>query len=377
MNNKKIICITFIAIFLVFSITPVLSSGQQTSENQEPSENQIRSIAEFEPAKELLISWPNWWLKADDGYILDPYYVNLTRTAQEYIMVNIMVNSKIHKNKVISLLEENQVPLNNVTFSIIPTSSIWIRDYGPFFVEEDNQIKVVDLQRYGYFNKKYYLRFLDDFFPTLFSLKYGFENKFIGNFFLAIQGGNYLTDGNGTGFIGDRVFKRDNPFIPEDKLINYYKTFLGLKEVVILKSELINTKIGTKIIGHLGMSAKMVDENTFILGEYTNKSDLNYHVCEDNCALLESLGYNIYRVPTVGNPDKYRPFTYLNSIIINNGDKKVVILPTYDIPEDEIAISIFQQAMPEYEIVGVDCRVIIKASGAVHCTTICVPAGNT
>jgi agmatine/peptidylarginine deiminase len=66
-------------------------------------------------------------------------------------------------------------------------------------------------------------------------------------------------------------------------------------------------------------------------------------------------------------------WSYTNSLIINGTHKKVVLVPQYNVTEDSVAFSIYQQAMPEYEIRGIDCRRIIPYQGAIHCTTMTRP----
>ena len=63
------------------------------------------------------------------------------------------------------------------------------------------------------------------------------------------------------------------------------------------------------------------------------------------------------------------PSTYANFLIINNA----VIVPTYNDPHDEEALAIMQTAFPTREIVGVDCSVLIRQHGSLHCVTMQFP----
>ena len=49
----------------------------------------------------------------------------------------ILIVSKyfLYKNRIMALLKDENIPLNNITISTTPTNSFWIRDYGPFFIE--------------------------------------------------------------------------------------------------------------------------------------------------------------------------------------------------------------------------------------------------
>ena len=66
------------------------------------------------------------------------------------------------------------------------------------------------------------------------------------------------------------------------------------------------------------------------------------------------------------------PATYANFLIMNDA----VLYPTYRQPEnDQRAKEVLQEAFPEYEIVGIDCRTLIKQHGSLHCVTMQYPAG--
>ena len=65
------------------------------------------------------------------------------------------------------------------------------------------------------------------------------------------------------------------------------------------------------------------------------------------------------RYPNTGG--YYR--TYTNSVIIN----KTVIIPTYEYQYDTTAFRIYREAMPGYNIVGINSNSIIPSLGAIHC----------
>ena len=60
-------------------------------------------------------------------------------------------------------------------------------------------------------------------------------------------------------------------------------------------------------------------------------------------------------------------YTYTNALFIN----ELILVPIYFDGEgtDKVALEIWKNLMPGYEIVGIDCSEIIKEYGAVHCIT--------
>ena len=55
---------------------------------------------------------------------------------------------------------------------------------------------------------------------------------------------------------------------------------------------------------------------------------------------------------------------------------EAVLYPTYDQPHnDQRAKEVLQQAFPGREVIGIDCRALIKQHGSLHCVTMQYPRG--
>ena len=64
------------------------------------------------------------------------------------------------------------------------------------------------------------------------------------------------------------------------------------------------------------------------------------------------------------------PATYANFLIMNTA----VLYPTYNQPENDArAAEVLAEAFPGREIVGVDCRALIRQHGSLHCVTMQYP----
>ena len=74
----------------------------------------------------------------------------------------------------------------------------------------------------------------------------------------------------------------------------------------------------------------------------------------------------IERGDAVAHGDRL-PATYANYLIINGA----VLVPTYAQPDlDAEAMRIIGEAFPDREIIGIDCRAVIKQHGSLHCCTM-------
>ena len=62
---------------------------------------------------------------------------------------------------------------------------------------------------------------------------------------------------------------------------------------------------------------------------------------------------------------------YANFLIIN----RAVLVPAYDDPMDAVAVERLRDTFPDREIIGVDCRELIRQGGSLHCATMDLPKG--
>jgi len=295
--------------------------------------------------------------------IEEPYFIDIIRAAEKVIPIRINVNNFIYRYRVISKLKDESIPLDNITISITRTKTYWIRDYGPFFIEKNGDLSIVDFK---YLKGTW--RLIDDIYPTLYGIKNDIEFDFRANSALSIQGGNFMTDGKGVGMVANSPLENYNTDKTMDEICGVLKQYLGLNEVIVLESQ-----IGDRT-GHIDMFSKLVDENTVLVGQW-DEADRNYQILENNSQLLIDKGYNVIRIPMLRNPkeEKDTIWTYTNSLIINGTKRNIVLVPQYGASEDSTAILIYENAMPNYKIIGIDSSLIINFFGAIHCTTLTKP----
>jgi agmatine/peptidylarginine deiminase len=71
--------------------------------------------------------------------------------------------------------------------------------------------------------------------------------------------------------------------------------------------------------------------------------------------------------PVFDPDDDHRlPATYANFLIINGA----VLFPVYNVETDTIALEAVKKAFTDREIVPVDCSVLIRQHGSLHCVTM-------
>ncbi|HPQ41252.1 MAG TPA: agmatine deiminase family protein, partial [bacterium] len=311
-----------------------------------PPSGDVESYAEWAPASGVIVSWMGF----EDF---------LTDMVREFVQVGtswIVVESGSQQTSVANHLVSEGISLDNVEFLIFNMDSVWMVDYGPFFVRVDGDREIIDhiYDRYGRWN--------DDEFPE--NLAGAWSLPFYTSD-LRIEGGNFIADGHGICFITDRVIEQNEGYLTEPEVYDRLLSYCGCETVHVL--DRIND--GT---GHIDMFAKLLDEDTMLMGQY-DPGDPEYTILENNATYVESQiastgnNYEVIRIPMPGSPSAY--WTYTNSIIVND----IVYVPTYNDPLDPTALSIYQNAMPDHTIIAIDSSGVIGSGGAVHCTTKVVP----
>ncbi len=112
-----------------------------------------------------------------------------------------------------------------------------------------------------------------------------------------------------------------------------------------------------------------------------DSSDANFAPLQENLRRLEAMsdltGRSLEIVPIPMPPPvvyegQRLPASYANFYIANT----VVLLPTYNHPNDEIARATLARLFPDRKVIGLDCTDLIWGLGAFHCLTQQVPAAT-
>ena len=164
-------------------------------------------------------------------------------------------------------------------------------------------------------------------------------------------GGNFMTDGYGMGFSTQLM-------INENEIENEVFKEIMSQELYFTDYHIFDNP-NELSIQHIDCMAKLVNAETIIIKQVSEDSP-EYECIEDFAESFYSLNtfyerpFEIKRIycPEIpGGPWENNPVAaYTNSLILNNK----VLVPKYGIPEDELAIQVFQEAMPGYEVIGFD-----------------------
>ena len=186
-----------------------------------------------------------------------------------------------------------------------------------------------------------------------------------------LEGGSIESDGKGTVFTTECCLMaphRNQP-LTKQEIEERLKEWLGAERIVWLKH---GSLIGDDTDGHIDTLVRICPNDTLL---YTSgdSDHPDLVLMEEELRGLRTTEGKPYRLlklplpqPIYDEGDRL-PATYANYLVINGA----VLIPTYNQPElDEEAKQIVQQAFPDREIVGIDCRAVIKQHGSLHCCTM-------
>jgi len=317
----------------------------------DPPPSPVRGMAEWEELQGVIITWTSYL--AILRQIVD--------YAQEEGLVYIICSDS---NSVKNYLQQYSIPLYNLKFLITGYNSIWVRDYGPWtaYTNDYDTLNIID----WIYNRP---RPLDDITPVYFSNYIGapIYQTTTPPYNLTHTGGNLMIDGHGTAF-SSKLILDENSGKTEEQIDEIMNLFLGVSKYIKMND------LPYDGIHHIDMHMKLLDEETLLVGEYPPgvadgpyiEANLQYVL--HNFKTCFGRDFNVVRIPMPPDQNgQYPPSgqyrTYTNSFIVN----KTVIVPTYEYQYDTTALRIYREAMPGYNVVGINCNSIIGSLGAIHC----------
>ena len=262
--------------------------------------------------------------------------------------------------------------LSPLTPHLLPFTSndTWARDHGFITVEESDGTKVLlDFQFNGWGQK--FAAELDNQINRHLYEQGLVEGRYESHLDFVLEGGSIESDGRGTVFTTRCCLMaphRNQP-LTQQQIDDRLKQYLGAERVVWLEH---GSLIGDDTDGHIDTLVRICPDDTIIYtGGDGDHPDLD--AMERELQTLRTLDGRPYRLlklplprPIYDDGDRL-PATYANYLVVNGA----VLVPTYNQPDlDQEAMRVVGLAYPDREIVGIDCRPVIRQHGSLHCCTM-------
>ena len=295
-----------------------------------PPATLVHTSAEYEKNSGLLIRW------GQQNAILTDMTVAIT-TGDPDILVHIVVSSALQASAT-STLTNAGANMSRVRFINGASDSVWIRDYGPRYVDESGRRSMVD----HVYNRN---RPNDDAVPNLIAQTLD-EAKY--DIPLVHGGGNFHLFDDNSAYM-TRLIANENPTLTDQQIKDYYLAYQGLD--VTLTDPLPASFDSTQ---HIDMWMLPADDGRVIINEYPSTGGVYANpkqTSDATAALLAQRGKTVLRLGgwrcTPAMPEcagRTAHMTYANAVVLN----RTVLMCTFaNFPtENAQAQSIFQQAFP-------------------------------
>jgi agmatine/peptidylarginine deiminase len=328
-----------------------------------PPAGPVRTMAEWEELQALVVGWKSY----------PSILREIVRAAKASSRVIVVYESPDNVNSITNYLAAGGVDTVNVTLLNAPLNSVWSRDYGPWSAYTNDVDTLITID--WIYNRP---RPEDDAVPQVIS-------NLIGTPFYATStapdnlvhtGGNFMTDGLGTGFSSNLILTENSPAggfginKTAADIDSIMRRFMGIDRYIKMNI------LPYDVIHHIDMHMKLLDEETILMGQYPPgvadgpQIEANLLYVLNNFNSVYGTPYRVVRIPMPDDNNLYPNnggdyYTYTNSSFINN----TVILPVYGIAEDSTALRIYRENLPGYVIAPINCSGMIGALGALHCIT--------
>lgn len=338
--------------------------------------NSIKLPAEWEKQSGVQLTWPH--AETDWNYILDDATACFVNIAQEIV--------KREKLLIVCPSEEmvrkqlGDIDYSNITFKVIPSNDTWARDHGAITVFVDGEPYLYDFSFNGWGMK--FAANLDNqitrelYVEETFTPNVGYYNML----HFVLEGGSIESDGEGTILTTEECLlsANRNDHFEKDEIEDFLKGVFGAERILWLKNGYLS---GDDTDSHVDTLARLCSKDTIAYVSCEDKEDEHYEALkamEEELKAFRTAEGNPYRLialpmaPISFEEDFRLPATYANFLIMNGA----VLMPTYNSAElDQKAKEQLQTAFPDREIVGIDCRTLIRQHGSLHCVTMQFPEG--
>jgi len=338
------------------------------------SKTTITLPAEWHRQQAVQLTWPH--ANSDWEYILDEVKICFTEIAKAVAKRQKLIVVCHNKDEVKSEIPSELWP--NCSFVEIRSNDTWSRDHGGITIFDGDKPVIYDFGFNGW-GMKFAACFDNQITRNLFK-----ENAFDGyNYqnmkFFTLEGGSIESDGEGTILTTEECLlsANRNDSLSKSEIEGCLKQFFGAEQILWLKNGYL---AGDDTDSHIDTLARFCSPNTIAYVKCTDQTDEHFDALNKMEKELEAFKqsngepYQLIALPMATSAfdpiDGHRlPATYANFLIVNGA----VLFPIYNCATDQAAIEAIKNAFPDREIIPIDCSVLIRQHGSLHCVTMQYP----
>lgn len=338
--------------------------------------DQLYLPPEWFPQSGVMLTWPHE--NSDWIDLLDEVEICFIQIANE-----ILKNEKllvICQDPAAVSMKLAEYPSGHLILVKLESNDTWARDHGPVTLMVDGSPVLYDFQFNGW-GLKFPACKDNQITSSMFSLNtFKKEVRYANRLDFVLEGGSFEVDGEGTLLTTAKCLlsvNRNQP-VTRAAIEAYLVKEFNIQRVLWLSSGYL---AGDDTDSHIDTLARFCDANTIAYVKCDDPSDEHFDQLNRMESELQAFrtadGHPYHLValpmadPVTDEHGNRLPATYANFLIINGK----ILLPFYNTSKDEIARKTLQELFPGRVVVGIDCSVLIRQHGSLHCVTMQFPVG--
>jgi agmatine deiminase len=341
--------------------------------------------SEWEPHRATWIAWPHHEPDWPGKLAAIPWvYAEIVRVLAAHEHIEILCHDEGVQGDARRTLDAHGVPARRVRCHIVQTDRVWLRDSAPTgTVDDDGRIVLVDWAFNGWAKYDNWTR--DAEIGNAIARITGLERvdpRRPSGERIVLEGGGIEVNGDGLMLVTEEWLLSNvqvrNPGMTRGDYERVFADWLGVTRTIWLGEGCV----GDDTHGHVDDVARFVSADTIVVAVEDDPRDDNHERSADNLKRLEHAARDLHRPlrivtlpfprPVVMNGERL-PASYANFYIANG----VVIVPTFNDPNDRLALNTLASVMPTRHVVGIHAVDLVWGLGTLHCLTQQEPASRS
>ncbi len=344
----------------------------------------FRMPAEWEPHRATWVAWPHHEPDWPGKFEAIPWvYAEIIRVLADHEAVNILCHNQDVAERARTVLDAHAVGRDRVTLHEVPTDRSWLRDSAPTgVIDAQGNVALLDWAFNGWAK---YDNWQQDagIGPALSRLTGRHrEEPCLPDTHerIVLEGGGLEVNGRGLLLVTEEWLLSDaqirNPGLNRANYERIFRKWLGISRTIWLGEGCL----GDDTHGHVDDVARFVSPDMVVVAVEEDPSDGNHQRSMDNLRRLEAASgeadgsaLTIVRLPfprPIVMDGERLPASYANFYIANG----VVLVPTFNDPNDRVALNTLAALMPAHRVVGIHAVDLVWGLGTLHCLTQQEPA---
>ncbi|WP_189578353.1 agmatine deiminase family protein [Marinobacter zhanjiangensis] len=338
--------------------------------------------AEWAPQSAVMLTWPHpgtdWFSRLEE---VEPVFLAIARAVLQF--ENLLVScehvfrAEQLEKELNNWARENDLP-GRAHCVPAPANDTWARDHGPVAVQTSDGTSLIDFRFNAWGGKFPWEK--DNALNRHLANAGCFGDTPLETVDFVLEGGSIESDGQGTVMVTSECLMTPtrNPDYDRAAIEALLGETIGARRVLWLNHGYL---AGDDTDSHIDTLARFCGPDRICYVRCDDPEDEHYPALaamEEELRLFRQADGSPYQLVPLPWPEaildadgERLPATYANFLIINGA----VLMPTYNVAQDEAALATCRDLFPDREIIPIPCRTLVEQHGSLHCVTMQLPRG--